>query len=485
MISAVPVSRPGRVLLCLALLAALLVVPAAAASADVPDPTVVGPVPATAPPGDPSRDYPFFATVHDLASEGYVEEEFLFSGTANTYAISGTATGTVTSSGHPYTSRMIVRRPADPADFNGTVIVEWLNVSNLYDQDGDWMQSHEHLVREGYAYVGVSAQQAGVHSPLGLRAWNPSRYGALDLTDGGTVGGDGLAYDVFSQAIQALRAPTGTAPLGPLQPEVVIASGHSQSAFRLTDYYNAIQPLAGVVDAFLLRGGGGILRDDLAAPVIKLNTETDVQILTPPSSREPDSDVLRTWEIAGASHGDWKLIIEHGPPRIRDIGSPPDDYPGTPPSGCAAPPFSRVEAYMVQNGAYDALDAWVRDGVAPPHAEPIEASGQPVTIARDELGIARGGIRLPAVEVPTALNTGSNSGPGFCFLHGTHVPFDADTLAALHPSHGRYVHRVAEVANALWRDRFIPRADAVALKQEAARSDVGRSDVGRSAGRAR
>ncbi len=59
----------------------------------------------------------------------------------------------------------MVRRPVDPATFNGTVIAEWYNVSNQWDQEVDWFQTHEHLVREGYAWVGVSAQRAGVHSP--------------------------------------------------------------------------------------------------------------------------------------------------------------------------------------------------------------------------------------------------------------------------------------------------------------------------------
>lgn len=472
-------ARPVLAALSLALLAAVLVTapPARAQTTPVPAPTVTGPVPAAVAPGHPSHDYPFFATVHDLASQGYVEEEFFFSGTANTYAIAGTQTGTVTSSGHPYTTRMIVRRPIDPRDFNGTVVLEWLNVSNLYDQDGDWMQSHEHLVRDGYAYVGVSAQRAGVHSPgTGLKAWSPERYGDLDLTAAGTVTNDGLAYDVFSQAAQALRAPAGAAPLGPLDPEVIIASGHSQSAFRLTDYYNAVQPLAGVIDAFLLRGGGGILRDDLDAPVIKLNTESDVLILTPPSSREPDSDVLRTWEVAGTSHGDWKLVLEHGPPRVRDIGSYPDDYPGQPPSGCAQPPFSRVENFMVQNAAYDALDAWVRRGVAPARADLLEAisTGRPVTLARDEHGIARGGIRLPSVEVPVATNTGTNSGPGFCFLHGSFVPFDEDTLDELYPRRGSYVSQVVRAITAVRRAGFITRHDATALRREAGASPIGR-----------
>ena len=50
---------------------------AAALMGAVPNPIVTGPIPALVPPGDPSHDYTFFSTTVDLASYGYVEEEFL------------------------------------------------------------------------------------------------------------------------------------------------------------------------------------------------------------------------------------------------------------------------------------------------------------------------------------------------------------------------------------------------------------------------
>ena len=57
----------------------------------VPNPTVTGPIPANAPPGDPSHDYPFFSFAPQLAAlkgpHNYVEEEFFFEGTANRYTI--------------------------------------------------------------------------------------------------------------------------------------------------------------------------------------------------------------------------------------------------------------------------------------------------------------------------------------------------------------------------------------------------------------
>jgi len=189
---------------------------AGVATAGVPIPVVTGPIPANVPPGDPSHDYPQLATSLDLArpldlaSLGYVEEEYFFSSTANVYNTPTLATGTIVSSGHPYKSRIIVRRPTSPARFNGTVLVEWVNVTSGYNNDTLVRQSQDHLVRAGFAYVGVSAQRVGVQVPPGgLTEWSPIRYGSLDVTDNGTITDDALSYDIFSQAAQAIRTPRG------------------------------------------------------------------------------------------------------------------------------------------------------------------------------------------------------------------------------------------------------------------------------------
>ena len=154
--------------------------------ATVPTPTVTGPLPATAP-GDPGRDYPFFASVVDLKANGWVEEEFFIEGTANRYNTPPLATATIVDSSHPYKTRIVVRRPATAARFNGTVIVEWNNVTAGRDLDIDWFQTNEHLLRSGYAWVGVTPQVVGVEA---LKVWSAKRYGTLDVTHGGTVARD-------------------------------------------------------------------------------------------------------------------------------------------------------------------------------------------------------------------------------------------------------------------------------------------------------
>ena len=47
-----------------------------------------------------------------------------------------------------------------PKKFNGTVVVEWLNVSGGTDDAPEWTLSHNQLIRDGFAWVGVSAQRS-------------------------------------------------------------------------------------------------------------------------------------------------------------------------------------------------------------------------------------------------------------------------------------------------------------------------------------
>jgi hypothetical protein len=443
------------------------------AAADVPNPTVSGPIPVNVPLGDPSHDYPQLATQLDLASYGYVEEEFFFEGTATRYATPNLADGTVTSTGHPYKTRMIVRRPISKKRFNGTVLIEWLNVTSGYNLDALWLTSYAHILREGYAYVGVSVQWVGVQRPAyGLVFWSPARYSDLDVTDGGEFYDDSLSYDIWSQAAQAILEPQGVDPLGGLEPEILIATGASQSQGYLVRYHNSIDPLTNIFDGYLLYlGVGGTLRTDLDPKVIKLNTENDVVFLNEYSARQPDSDRLRTYEVAGTSH------VGLAEPNLRLELLIRDDLPIADTTSCYLPPFSRIPTNHVANAAFDHLVLWISDGVEPPTAPPLEViSSPPVVLARDAYGNALGGIQLSQHAVATATNTGVN-GPGwpsFCFLFGSHAPFDEATLDMLYPNHGKYVSQVVRVVNQNLADGYIVGFDARETKKEAARSDIGK-----------
>ncbi|MFN9926657.1 MAG: alpha/beta hydrolase domain-containing protein, partial [Phenylobacterium sp.] len=158
----------------------------------------------------------------------------------------------------PYATRIVVVRPADPKRFNGTVAVEWLNVTAGLDAAPDWSYLHRELMRGGYAYVGVSAQRVGVEggsrfgSGGALKSANPARYGALSHP------GDAYAFDMFTQVG---RVVDSRQVLGGLKAARVLAMGESQSASYLTTYVNAVDRLARVYDGFLIhsRSGGAAL----------------------------------------------------------------------------------------------------------------------------------------------------------------------------------------------------------------------------------
>jgi Alpha/beta hydrolase domain len=120
-------------------------------------------------------------TQFDPAVVGYEQSEVFLSGMASAYqptaplGTDGKYSVAATSSAQ-YTTRAVVMRPIDPARFNGTVVVEWLNVSGGVDAGPDWILAHNELVREGFAWVGVSAQKVGVDA---LKSSDPVRGDAV------------------------------------------------------------------------------------------------------------------------------------------------------------------------------------------------------------------------------------------------------------------------------------------------------------------
>lgn len=99
--------------------------------------------------------HPFGAAV-GLAAMNYLEDEYVVSGDANVYGYDGAMQIAVATPDVPYAARMIVRRPADPARFNGTVVFELINSTPGFDTDIMWLYSRAQLMRDGYIYVGLS-----------------------------------------------------------------------------------------------------------------------------------------------------------------------------------------------------------------------------------------------------------------------------------------------------------------------------------------
>lgn len=286
--------------------------------------------------------------------------------------------------------------------------------------------------------LGGSFRPAGTYSfPTGLRKWNPERYGTLDVTARSKLKQDELCYDIFSQAVMALKGEQKVHPMGNLKPEIIIASGHSRSAFMLTAYYNFIQPVAGLIDGFVLLGQGGKLRTDVPAKVFKINTETDLIKLNQIPVRHPDSDRIITWEFAGTSHFDHTLLDCYSARDKRDFGS-------FTPLECELPLCSLIPFYYGFSVAIDHLNRWIRENIVPPAGIPISVmqTKPEVIIPRDTLGNALGGIRLPQFAVPIAMNSGINAGENFfCQFYGTHKEFDQKTLKSLYPTYQVYMKK--------------------------------------------
>ncbi|MDR3661672.1 MAG: alpha/beta hydrolase domain-containing protein [Mycobacterium sp.] len=433
----------------------------------------------------------------DIASLGYVAEELFISGTASSYTpaaklgadgrwsviLSGTA---------DYTTRMVVLTPADAANFNGTVLVEWLNVSGGIDAPAVWFMAHRQMVREGYAYVAVSAQRVGVEggasrggADMSLKTQDPIRYAPLRHP------GDAFSYDVFSHIGRLVRDAEHNGVLGPLKPEHVVAVGESQSALFLTTYVNAIDPLAKVYDGFLVHSrfapaapldGSSIFeapqpttphavtfRPDLRVPLLTIITETDLfggPRLGYYQARQPDNERLRTWEIPGTAHAD-NYTIRVAP---IDTGSAPLDNivaayaPTNTLMGQQLAHFINFapQHHYVLQAALTRLHEWIRTGEPAPAAPGIEiTNADPPKPVLDQNGLARGGVRTPWVGVPIARTSGFGSDEtAMSDLFGSGELFDAATLHRLYPGGtADYMERFTLALDAAIQSGFIVSAD--------------------------
>ena len=423
---------------------------------------------ATLTPGEP-QGYGRRADMENFAAFGFVEQEFVVSGQAKKYKGQGTLgtdgkwAATVVSENTPYTTAMIVRRPSDPAKFNGIVVVEWLNVSSGYPLDVDWGMAREAFLREGYAYVGVNVQRAGLLGVQKLKQYG-SRYAIGSIPD------DDISYDILSQVGQAVRDQSARV-LGGLKPLKVLASGHSQSAIRLNTYVNAIQPIEQVFDGFLVHGRaslterigagdrmpfGAAIRSDTKVPVFLLQSEADVA-LSPSTSRQADTDRIREWEVAGSAHADQYLLDNIGLVSEREVGwKPPQCL-----NAVNAMPF-----YMVEIAAFHHLKEWVTQGTPPPIAPRMrfDAFG---AVKRDAHGNAIGGIRLAEIEAPIAKYGPANFTRGSlafldlfaCVAGGSTYPFTAGKLKSLYPTRSDYVTKYKAAADAALAKGWIRPAD--------------------------
>jgi len=452
-------------------------------------------------------------TMFRLKDYGYEQVEFFYGGTANAYV----NTAEMKSDGKwevepkdsaPYKSRMVIYRPTDLSKFNGTVVMEWFNVTAAMDTAAEWLMVHSELLRRGYIYVGVTAQAIGIEGgepplptpvdlPMNLKTVRPRRYKSLSHP------GDSFSYDIFAQAAQAVRHPKGISPLGDLKIERLIAMGESQSATRLNTFINAFGKKTDLFDGYFVHSRLGMIpdfggasaplsqppqadittpevvtfRDDIDKPVMNVQTETDLFVLGAYICRQPDSENFRLWEIPGAAHADLYTMkigmTAQGQSQEADvlINNKPVIV-----ITCPDPLSSAPQHHFVSEAALSALVKWVQDGTAPPTAPRIEVNAAGDDVEVDQFGNALGGIRNPYMDVPIARLSGKNSrvddGEDICFLFGETEMLDKATLQSLYSDHNDYVSKVAASAREMVANGFLISEDAETIIKAAEASDV-------------
>jgi hypothetical protein len=490
-------------------------------------PSVTGPIPSTA------TNFPYIAdgfSVEPPVPQGYVEEEFFFSGTGNLYEYTPTGIAIVTPcpaiaargcTNLAYTTRMLVKRPADPRKFSGNVIIEALNPSANFDIAAVWDRSDDYFVRNGDIFVGWTSKSVVVQT---LKGFNPTRYAALNWPfvqspDNSPNDGvyDGITFDIAAQIGALFKLNGPASPIHNFAVRHVFEAGFSQDGsftFTQADIFDALERLPGnrsVYDGYVPMGTNGPSDIDFGltpagalpagdkriqmqprdVPVMQADTETEIFLGTVVPNglafQRPDSDAIndryRLWEVPGGSHvsndSDAPVItlqldfaeLEH----ITPAQLPPNGCthqqlvtgPTVGVPGVVDPntfPFS-----FVQNAVFADLVEWVDFGLPPPHAPfiTVDTTKTPPQILRDQFGNAEGGVRTPFLDVPTATYVPFDTVAqqtlfsGFCILDGYNIPFGTAELDQLYPTHGQYVLRFATDANLLVANRFwlFPDAD--------------------------
>jgi hypothetical protein len=352
------------------------------------------------------------------AAFGYQTREYFVSGTAN---------------GEPYTTRIVVRKPADNAKFSGLVLAEAMHGSGA---------AHMFEFTSIYAMSsGHAAVEILTTPPAQFVALNEARYKDLKLNGAQT-------NEILAQVGSLVRG--GTLLGGPVRKMVL--GGTSMTAGVLINYLPAhmvyrTPQMQRIYDGFLPMSNGALVRD-VDVPVIHVPTMHEI---AGNITNKQDSDEVgkqyRLYEFSGMGHIDTRDSVRLKPNPCVD---PLSTFP--------------VQAYM--SVALDHLLKWVDKGTVPPRAERVlldrDQSNDGSMMALDEYGNPRGGIRTVYVDVPTvkyvirpaALNPvvanaapyiatgGQNAANLMCGLSTAQIAFAPAKLKELYKNKQGYVKAV-------------------------------------------
>ncbi|KRA84203.1 hypothetical protein ASD76_09505 [Altererythrobacter sp. Root672] len=372
-----------------------------------------------------------------------MEEEYFISGTAAAYR-HGVSGPEAISARLPYTTRIVVRRPSDPARFSGVVHFEPIHPSG--GVTFSWLAMDLYIMSRGDIYVAVGLGDADAgHSgspkypnqtaPVGAhkvaRWFDPERYAALEWP-----AEEGIRWEVMSDIGRKLRSGDPDSPLRGLDVRAVIVSGWSytgslQRTFINEGFHDRARLPDGkpVFDGYLIgvssqwnRPGYlplhndeefvpiGDPRRDLRvtdAKVIEFLTEAEVELGAGASPPERDGPLggYRLYELGGVIHVaslvDPSIPFSEEPAltQLARRGYPKEMIPNDPVFRCSLPQSDVPHGAFVR-AAVENLRVWILEGQVPPHAKPL--AWDDGKLARDVTGNPVGGIRPAEFEVPLA-----------------------------------------------------------------------------------
>ena len=436
----------------------------------------------------------------DLAAYGYVEKEFFLSGKANVYDLDADERAVVRSTGHPYSTRLLVRYPSDAAKFSGRVVIDILNASSGVDLEDLWRRSWDHILKSGHAYIGITSKTDTANA---LKRFDAARYAELQWqVDGADE--NGLVWDMLSHLGTQLRKPGTGGLLGTLTPNWVYLGGQSQSGMYLNTYLSAFADRLAVArdgakplfDGYLnlvgpasvaIRSGGANpqkLYKATAVPQIAIMSEAEHKFSQLPASpgfppfaayvRPADSDSasskFRLYEIAGAPHADPTSPIIPNNPEIAKANNGRERAPKLY-TGAHVETQLNIDPFV--NAALENLHQWAANGVAAPaamgnwmrYSTAVDGNARTqYTPLRDPYGNALGGLRSPMIEAPLHRYYAFRNDSAFD-TDGSMVPLDATLRAGLYPGgRNEYLARYDAAADALVAGRYLLADDAKTLK---------------------
>lgn len=477
----------------------------------VPIPKVTGPIPETA----ESRPWlagKYLMTPIDMAESGYVEEEYFISGTANVYDWLPSGM-TVRASNLSYTTRILVRRPANQNRFSGSVMVEGGN--NMPGQGWEvnslWSNLNEHVRDRGHIWVSVTIIPG---TAAALKVYDPTRYASISFPRpiscgaeaAGRRGGPparpeadaegGISYDILSQTAALLKSPS--TPLTGFNAQYVYLV--MQSGGHMPTYISGFHKLAILAngkpayDGYLQKESGSAgptsrcsppfqagdprtIPRNVGVPIIHVEAQSYAQSdpVRRLALRREDSDTpqdrYRLYEVAGASHLDrqpYRFIPVIAEQRRTGGGATPVTSVWPWNYACAeAFPMNSFPQYYLLAGALSNLDEWVRNGAPPPRAEriAIRGTGAQAAVALDRFKNAVGGVRTPWVDVPVA-EYRPNRGPSQCTANSSVIAFDYATLDATYGSYSNYQKKALEAVDRLIKERWVTAEDGAKIRAE-------------------